>query len=79
MLSYVYIVYDQQQNLYLIVTPTACTIEKFRFAILEKLNNHHNLVDGIFLDGDGSSQMQSRFVQLDGDHRQVFQMLTLQR
>jgi hypothetical protein len=73
------IVYDRQQNLYLIVTPTPCTIEEFRFAILEKLNKHNNLLDGIFLDGDGSSQMQSRFVQLEGDHRQVFQMLILKR
>jgi hypothetical protein len=73
------IVYDQQRNLYLIVAPTPCTIDQFRSAILEELNRHNKLVDGIFLDGDGSSQMQSRFVKLAGDHRQVFQMLVLKR
>jgi hypothetical protein len=72
------IVYDQQQNLYMIVTPTLCTIEQFRSAILEKLGNHR-LIDGIFLDGDGSSQMQARYVQLNGDQRLVSQMLALKK
>jgi hypothetical protein len=71
------IVYDRQKNVYLIVTPTPCTVEQFRSAILEKLNRKNYLVDGIFLDGDGSSQMQARYVRLKGDHRQVFQMLRL--
>ncbi|MNI48329.1 hypothetical protein D3C73_1028870 [compost metagenome] len=69
-------VYDQQQNVYLIVTPTLCTIEQFRTAILDQLGGK-GIVDGIFLDGDGSSQLQSREARLYGDHRQVFQMLTL--
>jgi hypothetical protein len=70
------IVYDDYQRLYMIVTPTPCTIEEFRSAILEKLMNRH-LVDGIFLDGDGSSQLKSRHARLAGDHRQVYQMLSL--
>jgi hypothetical protein len=69
------IVYDENQQLYMIVTPTLCTIEQFRTAILEKLGNRR-LVDGIFLDGDGSSQLQSPQVHLVGDHRQVYQMLS---
>jgi hypothetical protein len=72
------LVYDEQQYMYMIVTPTSCTIEQFRSAILEKLGNH-KLVDGIFLDGDGSSQMQVREARLVGDHRQVYQMLTLKK
>jgi hypothetical protein len=72
------LVYDEQQFLYMIVTPTSCTIEQFRSAILEKLGSR-KLVDGIFLDGDGSSQMQAREARLVGDHRQVYQMLTLKK
>jgi hypothetical protein len=70
------IVYDEHQQLYMIVTPTLCTIEQFRTAILEKLEKH-KLVDGIYLDGDGSSQLKSRQARLAGDHRQVYQMLSL--
>lgn len=70
------LVYDAQQNIYMIVTPTPCTIEQFRSAIIEKLGERH-LVDGIFLDGDGSSQLNSKQAHLAGDHRQVYQMLTL--
>jgi hypothetical protein len=70
------IVYDARQQLYMIVTPTPCTIEQFRTAILEKLAKR-KLVDGIFLDGDGSSQLQSRQAHLVGDQRKVYQMLRL--
>ncbi|QGR00030.1 hypothetical protein EHS13_10480 [Paenibacillus psychroresistens] len=70
------LVYDAYQQLYMIVTPTPCTIEEFRNAIIEKLGNRR-LVDGIFLDGDGSSQLKSRQAKLSGDHRQVYQMLRL--
>jgi hypothetical protein len=70
------IVYDNHENMYMIVTPTNCTIAEFRAAILEKLGDRR-LVDGIYLDGDGSSQMQCRYIRLKGDQRQVYQMLTL--
>ncbi|NHW36351.1 phosphodiester glycosidase family protein [Paenibacillus aceris] len=70
------IVYDNLENMYMIVTPTYCTIAEFRTAILETLGNRR-LVDGIYLDGDGSSQMLCRYVRLNGDQRQVYQMLTL--
>lgn len=56
------IVYDNQENLYMIVTPTNCTIAEFRAAILEQFGDR-KLVDGIYLDGDGSSQMQCRNVR----------------
>jgi hypothetical protein len=72
------IVYDENQQLYMIVTPTLCTIEQFRTAILEKLGTRR-LVDGIFLDGDGSSQLQSPQAHLVGDHRQVYQMLSFMK
>jgi hypothetical protein len=70
------LVYDVSQQLYMIVTPTSCTIEQFRAAILEQLGNRR-LVDGIYLDGDGSSQFKSRQARLAGDHRQVYQMVSL--
>jgi hypothetical protein len=35
------------------------------------------LIDGIFLDGDGSSQLASGSAKLDGEGREVFQMLRI--
>jgi hypothetical protein len=72
------VVFDAQQNVYLIVTPTSCSAEEFRAAIKEQLKDRR-LVDGVFLDGDGSSQLQCRSVRLPGDRRQVYQMLALIR
>jgi hypothetical protein len=68
--------YDSQGNIWLIVTPTPCTIEQFRSAISQKIV-HGQLVDGIFLDGDGSSQLMSRENRLHGDGREVYQMLQI--
>ncbi|RKN79112.1 hypothetical protein [Paenibacillus ginsengarvi] len=70
------LVYDRDNKLYLIVTPTPCTAEQFRAAIVGKLGAHR-VVDGIFLDGDGSSQLQSKQIKLPGDRRQVYQMITI--
>ncbi|NEW08663.1 hypothetical protein GK047_21950 [Paenibacillus sp. SYP-B3998] len=66
--------YDSLGNVWLIVTPTPCTIEQFRSAILQKIVPGQ-LVDGIFLDGDGSSQLKSREDKLKGDGREVYQIL----
>ncbi|GAA4877642.1 hypothetical protein GCM10023310_67040 [Paenibacillus vulneris] len=71
-------VYDDRQNLWLIVTDKPCTVEQFRTAIVEKIGKHR-LVDGIFLDGDGSSQMNTAQKVLKGDSREVYQMLALKR
>ncbi|MFD0695877.1 hypothetical protein ACFQZT_17500 [Paenibacillus sp. GCM10027628] len=68
--------YDNQGYVWLIVTPTPCTIEQFRNAILQKIVPGQ-LVDGIFLDGDGSSQLASRQDRLTGDGREVYQMLQI--
>ena len=70
------LVYDRDNRLYLIVTPTRCTVEQFRSAILTELGDRH-LVDGVFLDGDGSSQLRTKRASLAGDHRQVYQMLSI--
>ncbi|MEF3305903.1 hypothetical protein [Paenibacillus sp. GYB003] len=70
------IVYDRDNRLYLIVTPTPCTAGQFRSAIVEKFGAGR-LVDGIFLDGDGSSQLQTKRTKLAGDRRQVFQMVAI--
>lgn len=72
------LVYDRNGRLYMIVTPTLCTVEQFRTAIREKFGNRR-LVDGVFLDGDGSSQLQADHVRLAGDRRPVYQMLALIR
>ncbi|UJF34618.1 hypothetical protein [Paenibacillus hexagrammi] len=70
------IVYDKSNQVYLVVAPTPCTGDEFRNAIKEKVGNGQ-LVDGLFLDGDGSSQLKLADAALPGDHREVFQMITL--
>ncbi|MEC0267405.1 hypothetical protein [Paenibacillus anseongense] len=70
------IVYDRNNNVYLVVAPTPCTGEQFRTAILEQVGSGQ-LVDGLFLDGDGSSQLKVADYLLPGDHREVYQMITL--
>jgi hypothetical protein len=72
------VAYDAIGELWMIVTPTPCTIEQFRTAILQKIKPGR-LVDGIFLDGDGSSQLLSRSAKLKGDGREVYQMLALKK
>jgi hypothetical protein len=69
-------VYDQENNVYLIVSSVKCTAEFFRDAIKEQFANQ-DYIDGIFLDGDGSSQMLVDEVSLQGDGRMVVQMLML--
>ncbi|OXS59185.1 hypothetical protein B1A99_11150 [Cohnella sp. CIP 111063] len=71
-------VYDAEGNLYLVVSATRGTLAAFREAIVERIGVG-NLVDGIFLDGDGSSQLRSREKKLAGDGRLVVQMLRLIR
>ncbi|WP_238162633.1 phosphodiester glycosidase family protein [Cohnella sp. AR92] len=70
------IVYDRSGNVYLIVSEGLGTLTEFREAILEKVGGGE-LANGIFLDGDGSSQMRSREKSLKGDGRPVVQMLRL--
>lgn len=69
-------VYDAGGNLYLIVSTNKGTLADFRFAIIQTIGAGQ-LVNGIFLDGDGSSQLRSREIRLTGDGRPVVQMLRL--
>lgn len=71
-------VYDKSQNLWLLVSETPCTVEQFRTAAIEWVGRTQ-VVDGVFLDGDGSSQMRSAQIQLKGDTREVYQMLALKK
>ncbi|MDQ0116716.1 hypothetical protein [Paenibacillus harenae] len=68
------VVYDAQGMLYLIVSETKGTLAAFREAIIEKVGGG-KLAGGIFLDGDGSSQLRSSEAKLAGDNRPVVQML----
>ncbi|WP_337102939.1 hypothetical protein [Paenibacillus sp. YIM B09110] len=68
------VVYDSQGRLYLIVSETKGTLAAFREAIIEKVGDG-KLAGGIFLDGDGSSQLRSSEAMLAGDNRPVVQML----
>ncbi|OXM88239.1 hypothetical protein CF651_01320 [Paenibacillus rigui] len=69
-------VYDDKQRIWLVVTDKPSTAEQFRAAVKETLGPA-GIVDGIFLDGDGSSQMQCAQKILRGDSREVYQMLAL--
>ncbi|MFC5468040.1 hypothetical protein ACFPPD_04860 [Cohnella suwonensis] len=71
-------VYDTAGDLYLIVGTTKGTLADFREAIVEKVGDG-KLENGVFLDGDGSSQLRSREIRLSGDGRPVVQMLALLR
>jgi len=66
--------YDREGDLYLIVSSSLGTLAEFREAILEKVGGGE-LTNGIFLDGDGSSQMRVRERSLKGDGRPVVQMI----
>ncbi|MEK0317016.1 hypothetical protein [Cohnella sp. 56] len=74
-------VFDEDGQLYLVVSESRGTLAEFRTAILERLGGagRPRLVDGIFLDGDGSSQLRSRQASLTGDNRPVVQMISLLR
>lgn len=69
-------VFDLEGNVYLIVSRNPGSLSAFREAILERIGNFR-LKDGIFLDGDGSSQLRSRQMELPGDGRSVAQMLRI--
>ncbi|GKU78780.1 hypothetical protein [Paenibacillus sp. L3-i20] len=71
-------VYDDKGTLYLLVSETEGSLEMFRTAIVEKIGAGR-LVDGIFLDGDGSSQLLSKEKALPGDNRPVVQMLRIMK
>ncbi|BBI35810.1 hypothetical protein [Cohnella abietis] len=71
-------VYDTEGNLYLVVSTIKGTLASFREAVVEQIGDG-KLVNGIFLDGDGSSQLRSREAKLQGDGRMVVQMLRLLR
>ncbi|MBB6671532.1 hypothetical protein [Cohnella nanjingensis] len=69
-------VYDDDGRLYLVVSRTRGTLTAFREAIRETVGQG-KLKDGVFLDGDGSSQLRSREMSLSGDNRPVIQMMSL--
>ncbi|MFX3634700.1 MAG: hypothetical protein ACE3L7_12755 [Candidatus Pristimantibacillus sp.] len=69
-------VYDRHGMLYLVVSSTKGSLDLFRDAILEQVGGGQ-LEDGIFLDGDGSSQLQSADAVLTGDNRPVVQMMQI--
>ncbi|WP_424765486.1 hypothetical protein [Paenibacillus sp. sgz302251] len=69
-------VFDNKGDLYLIVSETKGSLAVFREAIVSSIGDG-SLVDGIFLDGDGSSQLLSSEASLPGDNRPVVQMLRI--
>lgn len=71
-------VYDKNGMLYLVVSANKGTLAAFREAIMERVGDGQ-LVDGIFLDGDGSSQLSSTEAKLTGDNRPVVQMMRIMK
>lgn len=69
------LVYDEAGTVWLIVTPTPSTAEEFRTAVLQSVPGEG--LEGIFLDGDGSSQMNADEAVLTGDSRPVVQMIAV--
>ncbi|QYR23208.1 hypothetical protein KZ483_09965 [Paenibacillus sp. sptzw28] len=70
------LVYDNKGMLYLVVSATKGTLAEFRAALLETVGDGQ-LADGIFVDGDGSSQLQAAEASLPGDNRPVVQMIRI--
>jgi len=70
------LVYGSGLSLWMVVTNTACTAEQFRSAIKQKIGSG-TLVDGIFLDGSGSSQLHYGSVSLRGDGRTVYSIISV--
>ncbi|MCR2805533.1 hypothetical protein [Paenibacillus soyae] len=71
-------VFDDRGSLYLVVSENEGTLADFRSAVLETFGDGR-LVDGIFLDGDGSSQLSSKEMMLRGDNRPVVQMVRIMK
>ncbi|WP_246188084.1 phosphodiester glycosidase family protein [Paenibacillus tengchongensis] len=69
------LVYNADGQLWLLVTDTLCTAADFRSAVLQSVPGAG--LEGIFLDGDGSSQMNADEAVLPGDSRPVVQMIAL--
>lgn len=69
------LVYDQSGKLWLLVTNSLCTAAEFRNAVQRSVPGEGR--EGIFLDGDGSSQMNADEVVLTGDSRPVVQMIAV--
>lgn len=70
------LVYDDSGSLWLIVTPTLCTAEEFRDAIQNTIAPGSKK-EGIFLDGDGSSQLNAAEIKLHGDSRKLQQIIAI--
>jgi len=70
------LVYGSGLSVWLVVTNTPCTASQFRAAIKERIGSG-TLVDGIFLDGSGSSQMRCDSVRLRGDGRNVYSIVAV--
>ena len=71
-------VYDDRGQVYLVVSENEGTLEQFRSAAAETVGQGR-LLDGIFLDGDGSSQLLSKEAALAGDNRSVVQMIRIMK
>lgn len=70
------LVYDDTGLLWLIVTDVRCTAAEFREAIRDNVAPKA-AKEGIFLDGDGSSQLKAEEISLHGDSRDLQQIIAI--
>ncbi|WP_334073360.1 hypothetical protein [Paenibacillus sp. A14] len=70
------LVYHGTGTLWLIVTPDLCTAAAFREAVQEEIAPG-SAKEGIFLDGDGSAQMNAAETKLYGDSRDLRQIIAI--
>lgn len=70
------LVWNTGMNIWLVLSETACSAQQFRLAIKAQLGSG-TIVDGIFLDGGGSAQMNCTENKFSGDGRSVVQMIAL--
>jgi hypothetical protein len=70
------LIWNSGFNIWLVISEEACTAKAFRGAV-KYLVGSGTIVDGIFLDGGGSTQMKCTENTFSGDGRSVVQMIAI--
>jgi hypothetical protein len=70
------LVWNSGFNIWLVISEKPCTAQVFRGSV-KYLVGSGTIVDGIFLDGGGSTQMKCALFVENGDGRKVVQMVSL--
>ena len=71
------LLYDNDKNLWLVATANSITAPQFRTAIINGIGNITSLVNGIFLDGGGSTQQRYNGSNIISSSRNIPQIIRL--